>query len=318
MPGLTVGGLNINHTAFSPLSEHAPLWERIQLAREHQRMPQALLLMGSPHVGLYDFAHRLAAILLCHAESKPCSECDSCYLLHAGTHPDYRIIRPEIEGGVIKIEQIRNLQEDVYQTPQCGQRMVVLIEHADKLNTASANALLKVLEEPPSYLHFILSAEQLNAIPATILSRTQRLMFPDPYHDISNDVGLGEYYPSESPRAKLYAQRESIMTALCELIEGQRSPCTVATQWADFPLPDVLWLLYLILAQAMRMQLLQAELETAHHEAINRLSCLLTPLAILHHVDTMYQISKKLSHNISINTTLTLEDLLIGFIPKGA
>ncbi len=314
----TARDLNIDNTAFTPLSEHAPLWERIQSALHHQRMAQALLLIGPPHVGLYVFAHRLVAVLLCHAEPKPCGECDSCHLLRAGTHPDYQIIRPETEGGVIKIEQIRNLQEGIYQTPQCGQRLIILIEHADKLNVASANALLKVLEEPPPYVHFILGAEQLSSIPATILSRTQRMVFPDLRHDSSNYVALGEHYPTESNRAKLYAKRQSMMSALCDIIEGQLSPCTVAAQWADFHLSDVLWLLYLILAQAMQMQLLHAQNVTPDNEVIGRFASLLTPVALLHHFDTIYLISKKLSHNISINTTLALEHLLTDFIPKGA
>ena len=334
-----------NTIAFSTLSEHAPLWERTQLALHNQRMAQALLLIGPPHVGLYLFAHRLAAILLCHAETKPCGECHSCLLLRAGTHPDCQVTRPEAEGGVIKIDQIRNLQDGIYQTPQCGQRVVILIEHADKLNIASANALLKVLEEPPSYVHFILGAEQLSSIPATILSRTQRLVFPDLRHDSSNYVALGEHYPAESNRAKLYVKRQSMMMSLCDIIESQISPCTVAAQWADFHLADVLWLLYLILAQAIQMQLLNqekavesttsayctessrvfddfsrlnAQNATPDNQAIARFARLLTPVALLHHFDTINLISKKLSHNISINTTLALEHLLTGFIPKGA
>jgi DNA polymerase-3 subunit delta' len=305
-----------NTIAFPPLPEHAPLWVRIQLALHHQRMAQALLLIGPPHVGLYFFAHRLAAMLLCHAEPKPCGECDSCHLLRAGTHPDCQIIRPEAEGGVIKIDQIRNLQDGIYQSPQCGQRLVIVIEHADKLNIASANALLKVLEEPPSYVHFILGAEQLSSIPATILSRTQRLVFPDLHHDSSNYVALGEHYPAESNRAKLYAKRQSMMISLSDIIEGQLSPCTVAAQWAGFHLADVLWLLYLILAQTMQMQLLHVQNATPDNEAIGRLARLLTPVALLHQFDTIHLIFKKLSHNISINTTLALEQLLTDFIPK--
>lgn len=279
-------------------------------------MAQALLLIGPPHVGLYTFAHRLAALLLCHAETKPCGECDSCRLLRANTHPDYQIIRPETEGGVIKIDQIRALQEAVYHTPQCGQRLVILLEHADKMNVASANALLKMLEEPPSYVHFILGAEQLSSIPPTILSRCQRMVFPDFYHDSSNYLALGEHYPAESNRAKLYGKRQSMLLSLCEIIEGRVSPCSVAAQWTDFSLVDLVWLLYLILAQAMQIQLLNLQHVSSGDEVMLRFARLHTPVALLRHFDKIHSISQKLSHNISINATLTLESLLTDFIFK--
>jgi DNA polymerase III subunit delta' len=279
-------------------------------------MAQALLLIGPPHVGVYSFAHRLAAMLLCHAESKPCGECDSCHLLRAGTHPDCQSVRPEAEGGVIKIDQIRALQDEVYHTPQCGQRLVILIEHADKMNVASANALLKMLEEPPSYVHFILGAEQLSSMPATILSRCQRMVFPDLCHDSSNYIALGEHYPAESNRARLYAKRQSMIISLCEIIDGQTSPCTVAAQWTDFHLADLVWLLYLILAQAMQIQLLNVQHIIPDNEAVYRFARLRTPVALLNHIDKIHLISKKLSHNISINATLALEHLLTDFVLK--
>lgn len=301
---------------FPSLPEHAPLWERIQSACQQQRMTQALLLIGPPHVRLYVFVHRLAALLLCHGESKPCGACDSCLLLRAETHPDYQIIRPEAEGGVIKIDQIRHLQDTIYQTPQCGNRLIIVIEQADKMNIAAANALLKVLEEPPSHVHFILGATQLSTIPATILSRTQRMVFPDQYHDASNYMALGEHYPAESNRAMLYAKRESMMLALCDVIEGRQSPCTIAAQWAAFPLVDILWWLYLVMAQTLQSQWLLIDQTTSEQDPMFRFAQLFTPVALLHHVDTLYSISKKLSHNISINTTLALEHVLMDLMAK--
>ena len=307
---------NIDNILLTPLSEHASLWEKVQLAMQHDRMPQALLLIGPAHVRLYDFVQRLAAVLLCHREAKPCGQCDACHLLRAGTHPDCQVIRPESEGGVIKIDQIRALENSVYHTPQCGEKLVILIEHADKMNVASANALLKMLEEPPSYVHFILGAEQLSSIPATILSRCQRMVIPDVDHDSSYYIGLGEHYPPESNRAKLYTKRDVMLSALCEIIEGNVSPCTVAAQWSDFPLVDLVWLIYLLLAQALQTQLLSQRHAQHSHELMDRFARLQTPVVILHHFDKLQLISKKMSHNISINATLALEHLLTDFVLK--
>lgn len=304
--------LHLSNLSIDPA--HHVLWSRIEIALKRDRMPQALLLIGPSHVGVSVFANQLASALLCHASSTPCGQCDGCLLFKAGTHPDFRIIRPESDGGVIKIEQIRSLQDNIYQTPQCGNTMVVLIAHADKMNSASANALLKVLEEPPSYVHYVLTAEQLNVIPATIISRTQRMIFPDSCHDAFDYCALGQYYPPDSNRAILYAKRHDMSMALLDIIERRTSPCTVAAQWAEFQLVDVMWLIYLILAQVLQKRLCELKQDqTSADASITKLAVHLSPLMLHHHLDAVYAILKKLSHNIAMNVTLTLEHLLIPF-----
>lgn len=301
-------------TSFAPQAEHAPMWEKIQRACQQHRMPQAILLVGPQHVGVKGFAARLAAQLLCHHEQPPCSECVSCHLWKVGTHPDLQTIRPDTEGGVIKIEQIRGLQDDVYHSPQCGQRCVIVIEQADQMNTASANALLKILEEPPSHVYFVLVAERWTRLPATILSRCQRMVFSDVQLDPLQYMALGEHYPEGSSRATLYAQRHAMIAALCEIAEGKISPCTVASQWAAHELVDVIWLMYLIMAQAIQTSSLNQTHLTSNHDALQQFAQLFSLVHLFHQYDTLRSILKNMSHNISINTTLALESLLISYV----
>lgn len=296
-----------------PLSEHAFQWQFIRTAIVHQRMPQSLLLVGPRHVGVTSFANQLASILLCHAETKPCHQCSSCQLFKAGTHTDFKQIRPEALGGVIKIDQIRCLQEDIYQTPLCGENQLVLLEPVDRMNMAASNALLKVLEEPPTSVYFILVAEQLGTIPATILSRCQKLMFADSKFDSTDYFVLGEHYAADSPRGKLYAMRDSIMTSLCDVIEAKSSPCAVAAEWSKFELFDFVWFLHLVTAQAIQTRLVNIKPKHADEDALARLIQVMDPIGLLMQLESLNNISRKLSHNVSMNTTLALEDLLIGY-----
>ena len=92
-------------------------------------------------------------------------------------HPDVEWIKPEKNGGAIKIDQIRELQNTAYLTPQRARYRLIVIEAADRMNTASANALLKILEEPAQHTVFILIAQQLSTVLPTILSRCQIISF---------------------------------------------------------------------------------------------------------------------------------------------
>ena len=304
----------MNSIFTSRLPEHAPLWVKIDQSVNSKRMPQALLLIGPRHLRVSSFATNLAAELLCQEKSSPCGVCAACLLLQAGTHPDFQLICSETKTSTIKIDQIRALQDEVYLSPKCGARRVIVIDPADKMNVASANALLKILEEPPPTVYFILVAEQLGTLPATILSRCQQMVFPDTLIDSSNYFTLADHYPPESVRGELLLKHHAVLSALCDVVEKKTSPCTVAATWASYDLVDLVWLLYLILAQAVQMQLLQRSPVTTTTDPFVRFTQLLHPVDLLNQLDTLNAISKKLSHNVPINGILVLENILIGFL----
>ena len=296
--------------------EHTVWWDRVMLAKKHHRLSQALLLIGPRHVEVASFANRLAASLLCKGSEAPSCPCDSCHLLRVGTHPDFLLIQPDSKGGVIKVDQIRSLQEDVYQSPKRSNCRVIVLEPADKLNVSAANALLKILEEPPSFVYFILVAEQLGTLPPTILSRCQQMLFSDHLVDASNYFLLGSHYPAESGRGQLYANRLSMITGLCDIAEGKSSVCTVAALLAGHDLVDVVWMLYLINAEAIQMKLLGLKPHLPEAEGLSRF------LQSVHLIDLFNQLAKinlivkKLSLNLSSNSTLVLEDILIGYVKR--
>ena len=287
------------------LVTHASVWARIQPVLDKHSLPHALLLVGPRHANILPFVHRLMAILLCkNVEGAPCQSCQACHLLMQGTHPDIHYVRQDTLNGPIKIEQIRALQNDVYQTPQLGARRFIVIEPADKLNVAAANALLKILEEPPSHTVFILIAEQTSTLPATIMSRCQLYTFSS--WDTADYLAIGNGYLDDSARGELSKQRIAITDALRDLVTGTLSPCAVAAQWSSYALGDLLWFLHLLTAQAIRDQLLQPN--TTHSFFPN-----VSAGVLFQQLDKINALMGLVQQNITLNQTLAVEGLLMGY-----
>ncbi len=151
------------------------------------RLPHALLLAGPRGVGKVEMAQAWSKNLLCEhssSDGEACGKCEACHWFLAGTHPDYMHLtlqEKETRDGDVKlateisVEQARQAVDFVQLSTYRARRRVVLIEPAEALNTASANALLKVLEEPPINTVFILVSHQFRQLLPTILSRCHKL-----------------------------------------------------------------------------------------------------------------------------------------------
>lgn len=142
-----------------------------------QRLAHAMLFVGPEGIGKGLVARVAAAAMLCELQPavEHCGQCSACRLLEGGIQPDFLAVRPE--GESIKINQIRRLQTEAAFFPQAGDSKVVVVEEAEKMTVDAANSLLKLLEEPPPYLKFILLANNTQAILPTILSRCRQFRF---------------------------------------------------------------------------------------------------------------------------------------------
>lgn len=290
------------------IAVHEPLWEKCQSFLLSKELPQALLLVGPRHLAITTFANRLMATFLCREKDAPCGVCRECRFLMQASHPDITSIIEE-EGG-IKIEQVRELQQNVYLAPKRGSRRFVVMAPIDKMNTFAANALLKILEEPPAHTHFILIAEQLGTIPTTIVSRCQKYNFPAENAKDGYSL-LGASYPETSERASLFKQRFAVVDALCDVIEAIQSPCTVAEEWSAFGLEHVVWLLYLITAETIQDQLLGTSAKTS---SFLRLANLSSTVALFSQLERLNVLQKKILKQMPMNQTLALEDILLGYL----
>ncbi|MGL5006468.1 MAG: DNA polymerase III subunit delta' [Plesiomonas sp.] len=148
----------------------------------HGQGHHALLLSSLPGMGVESLANALSTRLLCSdpQDEQPCGQCHSCQLIAAGTHPDLYTVMSEAGKTQIGVDRIRQVCEKLYAHAQQGGAKVVWISQAEKLNEASANALLKTLEEPPAATFFLLAAGESDRLLPTITSRCQRWYFTAP------------------------------------------------------------------------------------------------------------------------------------------
>lgn len=151
-------------------------WSTLQRVVESKRVGHAFLLSGREGLGLNVLANRFANQTLCEAiAARPCGVCRGCLLFAAGTHPDFIRITPANEGKMVVIDQVRGISAYYALKSHYGQGKVVIIDPADAMNRAAANALLKVLEEPPDGALIILVSHRFSTLPMTIRSRCVRV-----------------------------------------------------------------------------------------------------------------------------------------------
>lgn len=298
------------------MNQHVKQWQQIQTAFSQGRMAQAFLLVGPEHCGLNKFVGKIMQLLVCsQPANQPCGMCADCSMLTREEHPDVQWLKAEKAGGVIKIDQVRELQSTVYLTPQRARYRIIAIEAADRMNTASANALLKILEEPPKHSIFLLAADQISSILPTILSRCQLMAFSG-VGDSSQDnlLALGAHCPEGSARALVIKDAQSILESLIAVLHQKKHPCAVAALWNSFELAALLWFLYLVYAQLYYMHIWNSEIAHPAASQLAELSTLLNPVMLLKQIEQINTLLRKINHNINMNQTLVLEDLLFSLV----
>lgn len=177
-------------SVWTSLRGHADQREMFRRSIERGRLSQAYLFVGLAGIGKSQFALRLAQCLLCQSQGEDpleaCGDCAGCRPFLAGAHPDFmRIGCPEGKRELpisllIGSDQSRGqegLCHDLSLAPLPHSRKVAIVDDADTMNDACANAFLKTLEEPPDRAVLFLVASNLDAILPTIRSRCQLVRF---------------------------------------------------------------------------------------------------------------------------------------------
>jgi DNA polymerase III subunit delta' len=137
------------------------------------RVTHAWLFTGPPGIGKLHTAGVFAAALNCPAGGD--GTCDICRRILRGVHPDVHLIVPE--GDNLLVEDVRAVREEASRTHHEARTAVFILDEADRMTEAAANALLKVLEEPPPEVVFVLVARSAEALVGTVPSRARTLPF---------------------------------------------------------------------------------------------------------------------------------------------
>ncbi len=145
------------------------------------RLPHALLLHGNSGLGIDIFSKKFAHVILCDSslEQKPCMQCHSCRLFETSNHPDFQLIEPNKNGSSIQVDDIREVGNFLHTTDHYGHGKVTVVISADAMTRSAANSLLKTLEEPPAECKILLVSSQPSRLLSTVISRCQKIYFPD-------------------------------------------------------------------------------------------------------------------------------------------
>lgn len=240
-------GRPVDPMEYESLPWHADSWQRLMQARA--RLPHALLLQGQEGLGKQVFALRLARALLCGqpAAQEGCGQCHGCRMFDAGHHPDLLRVTQEAERTAITVEQIRSLAEFLSLRPHSASHKVVLQTPAERMNVNAANALLKLLEEPPLGCVFVLVSSRPARLPATIRSRCVPIRFRPPAPALVRDwlakrqrpvddtilaaAGGAPFLAERLAQAELQTAATDVHRDLQALAQGEGDPVRVAARW---------------------------------------------------------------------------------------
>ena len=239
-------------------------WDFLCTYIKQNRIPQALLISGTSGLGKHSLATRFAYALLCSQrqdDGTSCGLCNSCQLINANTHPDLSHIKPDEEKKSISINQIRQVVTDTYLKPQFENYRAIIISPADVMTGQAANAFLKCLEEPTERTVFILITDKPNKLPATIISRCQKLTvtLPDKQilHDWLNGQGIQNnqetllnltrrsiFTTQQIADNALLKQRTDCFNDWLAIAKRSNHPTIISEKWQKLPETELLnWLI---------------------------------------------------------------------------
>lgn len=308
-------------------------WQFLLSQRRQNRLPHALLLTGGSGLGKADFSMALGQLVLCeNARDAACGQCRSCQLFTVGSHPDFIHIALEEKSKTIKVDQIRELSEKLHQTSQRGGFQVAVIHSAESMNRSAANALLKTLEEPSGKVLLMLVSYQLGRLPATILSRCQRVVFSCVDQQEAT-VWLQKQCATEkdyqhvlkvangAPLAALqlmsenyFGLRDQLLMHLCEIHQKNSNPIAPVSALLKLNLTHLLHAFITIAMDCLRLQL-KASVEYIVNsdcvESLRPMSRAIKRPALLALLEQLQQAQVLLGGSISVNTQLLLESLLL-------
>lgn len=210
---------------FDKVLGHAQAKKQLESMLSAEQVPHALLFEGPRGVGKSLLALELAKALLCPDELRPCEKCSSCRKTDQKMHPDLRWIAPNAKSNIL-IADIRGMRAGVIFTPVESRAQVVVIDSSDQMNAEAQNSLLKILEEPPPLVFFILVSSEPSGLFATVRSRCQSVRMGALSQDEVREILETRCGVSKEDSRRLWARCGPSL----ERLERFRDPKTLETE----------------------------------------------------------------------------------------
>lgn len=314
---------------------HAEIWQNWQQLLGNERLHHAILLSAPKGSGKLELAAMLAKTVLCkNGVTEPCGMCHSCQLFDADTHPDFHWLKPEAEGKQLGVDAVRAGNQYAWETSQLGGQRVILIQNADRMGEAAANALLKTLEEPPVHCHFILLSRSMDTMLPTVVSRCNKWKPRLPEEAVVKrwvESDLFETVPLQVLRinrgAPLAAKdfiehggvgkHEALIEAFMQFVTKRQGLFNLTELVVKAEQEGLQWLSFLLL-DVLKVQ--QGSQEAIVHcdsmDAVNQLAKTLSQSVVMNQLMALNRMKAELARHTGLNSELLISRWLTDFTPQ--
>ena len=301
-------------------------WRLVLEGLQSKAPPHAWCIVHPPGVIASELTDQLVRLLLCQnpTNHQPCGHCISCRIQE--THPDLVLLEPEGAAGMIKVDSVRESIDTAYTTASMGGRRLILVRPADCLNQASSNALLKVVEEPPSGTVFVFQTALLGKLLPTLVSRLRMVKIPMPTREIleqtaqslgvsHDDMLVAETLLAEPMAVQTSPERlalaKDVLQAMARVRHGEDSQKVIKS----FAKADAL--VASIVMERVCECLIRAQFDGLNSPVTSTLAPPYPPVALLYQFkERIAEVRKQAQAGIAVNVGLALGSLFAvwGFI----
>ena len=236
----------------SNTAESVPWFKSEKEVLEKTLNHHAYIFEGVKGIGKTIFALDIAKGFLCNAlpNAKLCNKCQSCHLFDEFNHPDFYLLEPEEDKKKISINQIRKLQEPLYESSFLGSNKVFIINPLEKMTREAFDAVLKNLEEPSNNSFFLLVSHRYQSLPLTIKSRCAQISLNGPNEkeikawlkekvDAKSEIDLAIHLSKGKPlvaaemiNSDIKILRTSFLKEISDLIKTGSNLIEISEQWS--------------------------------------------------------------------------------------
>ncbi len=278
-----------------PFNPEIPIEKTIAGSLYSHRFPHAVILEGASAEERMSLAKKISASLICTGGEIPCGVCPNCKKAAADSHADILIYSVEDKPKAFKVDIVRDIRNKAYIVPNETERKIFILENSHTMGVEGQNAILKILEEPPSYVNFILLCSSKSGFLPTVLSR-------------STVYGLGQSSAIEDesmPREKIIDAAKAIALSVTALDEFETVKAAAVFEKDAKLLREALPVIQEIFAAALRIKYSAGEFIPEFGDLPSELAPRLSRRSLSELIESTDAIMNSIKLNANHNLTVT-------------